>query len=138
MVWIEINQYRIDRVQKKVKEAFTVQSRKLQRGEKIASDFQDRLREVSDKVGRLDARTRGLSEETLPRSSFEAMVQQFELRFERLESHMKTSFETFAADLQEAEQERVALGERVEVLEEENTSLKNKVACFLTCDLQYC
>ena len=57
MVGIEINQYRIDRVQKKVKEAFLVQSKKLQRGEKIASDFQDRLREVSNKVGCLDAQT---------------------------------------------------------------------------------
>lgn len=132
MVGIEINQYRIDRVQKKVKEAFAVQARKLQRGEQVASDFQDRLREVTNHVDRLDARTTGLCEETVPRSSFEAMVNQFEIRFERIESHMKTTLETFGIDLQEAEQERVALGERVEQLEEENTSLRTKVACFLT------
>ena len=66
------------------------------------------------------------------------MVQVFESRFERLETHMKTSLETFSAELQEAEQERVALGERMEVLEEEITSLYNKVVRFLTGNLQYC
>ena len=99
MVGIEINQYRIDRVQKKVKEAFAVQSKKLQRGEKIASDFQDCLREVTDTVSRLDSRTRGLCEEAVPQSSFEAMVRQFELRFERLEEHMKTSLPALQASM---------------------------------------
>ena len=127
MVGIEINQYHIDHVQKKVKEAFQVQANKLQRGETIASDFQDRLREVSDKVGRLDARTRGLCEETVPHSTFNDMVARFEARLEALESRMTSSQESLTMDLQEAEQERVALGEQVESLEEKNTSLQNKV-----------
>lgn len=57
MVGIEINQYQIDRVQRKTKEAFQVQADKLRRGEHIASDFQDCLCEVTNWVGRIDTWT---------------------------------------------------------------------------------
>ena len=62
-------------------------------------------------MGRLDARTQGLCEETVPRSTFDDMVARFEARLEAVESRMTSSQESFTMDLQEADQERVALSE---------------------------
>lgn len=71
-----------------------------------------------------------MCEGTIPQATLEALQERYEARFETLEAHMKSSHKSLAMDLQEAEQERVALGECVERLEEESTSLQNKVTLF--------